>query len=328
MKSDAGEKSGLHSRNPHRFRYDFPSLIDACADLAPFVHKGMHGHDTIDFADDRAVKALNRALLFKFYDITDWDIPDGYLCPPIPGRADYIHHTADLLSGDNDGEIPKGSTVTVLDIGVGANCVYPIIGRKAYLWRFVGTDVDFAALESARRIVASNRSLNGSVEIRAQDDLQSIFRGTVSKGELFDLAICNPPFHSSIEEASSRTLRKVNNLRRSSTKTPQKEMGEKLVSAHLNFGGQHGELVFPGGELTFIGNMIIESVLFRENFLWFTSLVSRKENLGALYHLLRKNQAVEVKTIDMAQGQKISRIIAWTFKDVKVRAFWGKTRWH
>ena len=41
---------------------------------------------------------LNRAILMHHYGVKSWDIPAGYLCPPIPGRADYIHSVADLLA--------------------------------------------------------------------------------------------------------------------------------------------------------------------------------------------------------------------------------------
>ena len=46
------------------------------------------------------MKALNKALLAHFYAVKHWDIPDGFLCPPVPGRADYVHHLADLLAGE------------------------------------------------------------------------------------------------------------------------------------------------------------------------------------------------------------------------------------
>jgi 23S rRNA (adenine1618-N6)-methyltransferase len=46
--------------------------------------------------------------------------------PPIPGRADYIHYIADLLATTNSG-IPKETEYKDWDIGVGANCIYPII---------------------------------------------------------------------------------------------------------------------------------------------------------------------------------------------------------
>ena len=144
------EKLQLHPRNKHRQRYDFDRLSAACPDLKKFVALNKWGDDSIDFSDAEAVKMLNKALLIHFYDVKDWDIPPTYLCPPIPGRADYIHHIADLLADNNSGKIPVGSKIKCLDIGVGANCVYPIIGRAEYGWGFVGSDIDPLAIRSAR----------------------------------------------------------------------------------------------------------------------------------------------------------------------------------
>ncbi|MCP5854081.1 RlmF-related methyltransferase, partial [Klebsiella pneumoniae] len=84
------------------------------------------------------------------------DIPADYLCPPIPGRADYIHVAADLLAEDNAGEVPKGAQVRALDIGVGVNCIYPLLGHSDYRWRFLGSDIDPVALASAKAIVQAN----------------------------------------------------------------------------------------------------------------------------------------------------------------------------
>src|SRR5690606_24715537 len=116
---------------------------------------------SIDFFNPQAVKALNKALLFYYYDIVYWDIPENYLCPPIPGRADYIHYIADLLADNNKGIVPTGSEIKCLDIGVGANCIYPIIGVKEYGWSFIGADIDALAIKSAKKIIASNPSLQG-----------------------------------------------------------------------------------------------------------------------------------------------------------------------
>ncbi|WP_369527369.1 RlmF-related methyltransferase [Shimia thalassica] len=33
-------------------------------------------------------------------------MPAGYLCPPIPGRIDYIHYRADLFADNHNQEIP------------------------------------------------------------------------------------------------------------------------------------------------------------------------------------------------------------------------------
>jgi 23S rRNA (adenine1618-N6)-methyltransferase len=298
------EKSGLHPRNPHRFRYDFKKLIESCPQLAPFVAPNKYGNESVDFANPEAVKILNRALLIHFYDLTEWDIPENYLCPPIPGRADYIHHIADLLAMDNGGVIPRGEQVKVLDIGVGANCVYPIIGIKEYGWSFTGTDIDPVAIGSARRIIEQNPVLTGKVELRVQPVAADIFRGIVQPEEQFDLSICNPPFHSSMEEASEATRRKIFNLNPGkTTKTVQ------------NFGGQNIELIYQGGEEAFVRRMIQQSSRIPSQCKWFSTLIAKSDHLPAVYKSLQIARATDVRTINMAQGQKVSRIVAWRFGD-------------
>lgn len=300
--AESQEKSGLHPRNPHRFRYDFKKLIESCPDLAPFVAVNKYDNESIDFANPDAVKTLNQALLKHFYGITEWDIPANYLCPPIPGRADYIHHMADLLGTGFNGEIPRGDQIRVLDIGVGANCVYPIIGTHEYGWRFVGTDIDPVAIESAGKIVESNSVLKGMIELRLQPVPADIFRGIMQPDEHFDLSICNPPFHSSMEEASRATRRKISNLNPGkTTKTIQ------------NFGGQNVELCYQGGEEAFVRRMIQQSARIPAQCTWFTTLIARSDHLPAVYKSLEIARAAEVRTIDMAQGQKVSRVVAWRF---------------
>jgi 23S rRNA (adenine1618-N6)-methyltransferase len=294
-------KSQLHPRNKHRERYDFKALIRICPELAPYVIQNKYNDETINFFDSNAVKTLNRALLIYHYDIQYWNIPENYLCPPIPGRADYIHYIADLLSASK--QIPKGSPIKCLDIGVGANCIYPIIGFKEYGWSFVGSDIDPIATKSALKIIEANQTLKGNIEIRLQNDPKQIFTGIIQKEEKFHLTICNPPFHSSAKEAQSGTLRKLTNLKETKTQ-----------KVKLNFGGQNNELWCEGGEKQFILRMINESREFASSCLWFTTLVSKEVNLPGIYHALKKAGIETVKTINMGQGNKKSRIVAWTFQ--------------
>ena len=311
------EKISLHPRNKHRFRYDFPALIKSLSELKDFVFINPYGDQSVDFSNPDAVRMLNKALLKHFYAITHWDIPDGYLCPPIPGRADYIHYVADLLSASNEGQIPAGKSVKGIDIGVGANCVYPIIGRQEYGWNFVGSDVDHLAIKSASAIVAANPALSRGISIRHQYNKQHIFRGIVRPGEYYDFTICNPPFHSSAEDARMGTDRKLKNLGKNKGK-----------SATLNFGGKDSELWYQGGEVAFIRNMIVESKAYAQQCMWFTSLVSKSQNLPFITTMLKEGvRAHQVKIIEMAQGQKISRFIAWTFLSEKERVVWAKRRW-
>lgn len=313
----SGEKSGMHPRNPHRFRYDFEQLTGVCPELAPFVKLNQYNTESIDFANPKAVKLLNKAILKQFYGIAVWDIPENYLCPPIPGRADYIHHIADLLASGNDGIIPTGRSVSVLDIGVGASCVYPIIGHKAYGWHFVGSDIDPVAIRAASQIIAANPTLRGAVDCRLQSTPSNIFSKIIKRGEVFDLAICNPPFHSSPEEAAGETQRKSRNLASS-----------KVTIPVLNFGGQNTELWCEGGEAEFVRRMIKQSSELPERCLWFSSLISKKENLYGVYKALKKVGAKEVRTIEIAHGQKQSRIVAWTFFPKEQQVEWQQERWN
>ncbi|MGE9550656.1 23S rRNA (adenine(1618)-N(6))-methyltransferase RlmF [Erwinia amylovora] len=303
MKNTA-EKNQLHPRNRHRGRYDFPALIASHPPLAEFVAVNQYGDESIDFADPAAVRMLNQALLHHFYQIEHWIIPDGFLCPPVPGRADYIHHLADLLAEDNKAVVPRN--INVLDIGCGANCIYPLIGNREYDWRFTGSEVNAEAMRSANAVIAANPGLNRGVRLRRQKDPQAIFTGIIHKNEQYHAVICNPPFHASASDAQQGSQRKVRNL-------------GLAKNSPLNFGGQQDELWCEGGEKAFIARMIDESVAFARQCIWFTSLVSRKENLPDIWRALEQAGAVDVRTVDMAQGQKQSRFIAWTFMEKPAR---------
>lgn len=301
----------LHPRNRHQGRYDFPALIAGSPELAAFVILNPYGKRSIDFADPEAVKVFNRALLRHHYGIAHWDIPPGYLCPPIPGRADYLHGLADLLAEDAPG-IPRGPAVRVLDIGVGANCIYPLIGHRDYGWRFVGTDIDPLALDSARAIVEANH-LGGAIELRRQAHPERLFAGVLEAGERLDLTLCNPPFHASLDEATRGSQRKWRNL-------GKLDPSRRLPV--LNFGGQGAELWCEGGEAGFLQRMVAESVAVAGQVLWFSSLVSKAANLAGMQAHLRRVEARDVRVVDMAQGQKRSRFVAWSFHDAATRRAW------
>ena len=297
------QKPGLHPRNRHHSRYDLEALCQAVPALRDFITLSPAGEQTINFADPLAVKTLNKALLAHFYAVKEWDIPEGFLCPPVPGRADYIHHLGDLLS-DESGNVVKGANI--LDIGVGANCIYPLIGAHEYGWRFTGSETHAEAFTSAQAILSANPSLNRMIRLRRQKDTTAMFNGVIHKNEQYDATLCNPPFHDSAAAARAGSERKRRNL------------GQDRDDA-LNFGGQQQELWCEGGEVSFIKQMIAESKGFARQVMWFTSLVSKGENLPPLYRALTDVGAVKVVKKEMAQGQKQSRFIAWSFMDDEQR---------
>ena len=288
------KKGELHPNNPHKGRYDFKVLVDKLPELKSFIIKNPIGEETIDFSDNQAVVCLNKALLKTYYNIDNWDIPAGFLCPPIPGRADYIHYIAELLT--------KKKNINVLDIGTGANCIYPIIGSQTFDWNYTASDIDPKSIENAQKIIDSNEKLKNKVKLKLQKDRNHIFVGVIEKNDKFDLTMCNPPFHSSLEDALKANQRKVNNLNK----------GNKNIQKGLNFGGQKAELWCPGGERLFLKKMAKESVNFALQVYYFTSLISNKENIKPTIKVLEKLGA-KCKVLEMSQGQKISRVLAWTF---------------
>jgi 23S rRNA (adenine1618-N6)-methyltransferase len=308
-------KPGLHPRNRFRQGYDFVHLAQVHPPLAAFVTSHHDGRPSIDYADAQAVKALNKALLMDAYKLEYWDIPDGYLCPPIPGRSDYIHNLADLLALSNRKAIPKGEHVAVLDVGTGANVIYPIIGVHEYGWSFVGSDVDSTALSSAEKIMRDNAAMRDRFELRLQPDRKHVLDGLILKTDQFDVTMCNPPFFGSEQESQKAGLRKFRNLGK---REPERDI--------RNFGGSESELWIEGGELAFVTKLIKESRNYRSQVLWFTSLVSKKENLPTIYNVFDEVEAVQIKTIHMSQGLKSSRFVAWSYLNAEQQEIWAKHR--
>lgn len=306
-------KEGFHLRNKHRFGYDLAKCVESDPALKGYIRNNKLGQPAIDFSDPSSVKALNGAMLKSCYGVKHWSIPDNYLCPSIPSRADYIHRIADLVNHDaKPGEFK--SDVVGLDIGVGASCIYPIVGVTDYNWKFVGTDVDDLALQSAQAIVNGSPHLTNSVKLRKQYNPKFIFRGVVKKGDMFDFCVANPPFHASEAAAQKGSERKWRNLNKPKLVGKGGKDGNKAPV--LNFGGASQELICDGGEVGFVSRMIRESAdpFIRSRVKVFTSLVSSRDNLEVIYRILDKTPEIDqVYTVEMQHGQKKSRIVAWKY---------------
>lgn len=307
-------KSKLHPRSKHRERYDLTALIASHPPLKAYVAPNIHGDESIDFFDPIAVKTLNTALLKHHYGVQHWDIPIGYLCPPIPGRMDYLHYAADLLMSHNNGVLAKN--IKCMDIGCGANCIYPMLGASAYGWSFIASELDEVALTAAQKNIDANIQFKDKVELRLQTNPNDLLFGALKRNELVDLVICNPPFHESKEASEAATLRKLRNLKSS-----------KIKEVAKNFGGKSNELWCEGGEKRFIKDLIYESKTYANNCFWFTSLVSEKALLPSLEQSAKFNGATEVVFIPMGQGNKTSQVVAWTFLNKKQQKAWVESRW-
>jgi len=255
----------MHARNRHKAYLDYWDLAERQPSLEKYVYTNAYGGASIDYTDQKALQELTNCLLREFYDIVGWSIPEGYLCPPVPQRADYIHNIADLLvlpgSSAESPELARGPGVRGLDIGTGASCIYSLLGAREYGWSFIGSDIDRGALDSARTIVARN-SLRSQIDLRLQSDPGHIFRGVLREGEQVAFCVCNPPFHESLDWAARAASTKWQRLGRSS-------QGEAL-----NYQGKPSELCCEGGEVGFVKRMAEESAQdsLRGACLWFSAM--------------------------------------------------------
>jgi 23S rRNA (adenine1618-N6)-methyltransferase len=242
--------------------------------------------------------------LYAYYNITYWDFSDKNLCPPIPGRVDYIHHLATLLGASRIKE-----KITVLDIGAGATCIYPLLGNAEYNWQFLASDVDKNSLKNAQLIIDKN-NLSDKIKLKFQADKSHILKGILNSSEKITASMCNPPFFKSEAEGLEATSRKL------------KGLGKQTDGIVKNFSGTSSELWYPGGEKAFLHNYLYESSLFKEQCFWFTTLVSNKDHVRSMKVSLKKLGAYEVKVLQMKHGNKISRIVAWTFFNETQQKAW------
>jgi len=310
-------KDYLHPRSYHRGSYDYSKLVSKFPPLEEHLITSENKLTTINYTDATAVKALNKAILLSDYGIEYWDIPDNYLCPAVPGRAEYLHHAADIL-GSFSSRFPTGSQVKCLDIGVGANCIYPIIGRKVYKWSFIGSDINEHSLKAAQKIVSKNVLLKEQVSLRQQKDPSKIIEGILQPDEYIDLVICNPPFFESAKAARQASLKKAQGLTKSKPTS---------LKTSRNFRGQHNELWCPGGELTFVRKLIQESQTTATSCFLYSSLISKTKNLEKLQIELDRAEVKYSTAIQLALGNKKSHILAWSFLKPKQMKIWAKARW-
>ncbi len=292
----------LHNRTPHSQGYDLELLCQQTPALARWLITTPAGKQSIDFHRPEAVKTLNQALLRTHYQL-QWSLASGYLCPPVPGRADYLHRIADIMAESNHGQVPSGSQVKVLDIGCGANCIYPLLGNRSYQWQFIGSDIDAQALQHARQLIHDNQ-LQAVIQLRQQQHPKHSFNGIIKPGDIIDFTLCNPPFHRSQQQAEQGSRRKWRNLKRHSDKSP---------AFQLNFAGQSHELYCEGGEPGFVVAMIRESQRWSQQVSWFSTLLSKHTTLPVAERQLNKLPIQQLRIIHLQHGNKTSRLLCWSF---------------
>lgn len=294
----------MHPRNAFRdANPDFGALAARQPALKPHLIPCGKGRFRLDFTSYDATVALNRALLADSYGIRSWNLPPGHLCPAVANRANYVHWIEDLLRLSRPAGCPeRGAAVRGLDVGVGANCVYPLIAASLNGWSFVGADITDAAIDAARANVVANPSVAGRIEIRdcrqsprdanregegEAGDGGGVLLPAIRADERFAFCMCNPPFFETMAEAEQ--------------------------NPSTDFGGTEAEMCCEGGEDAFTRRIYADSLRLRERVHWYTTMCGKKDTMKRLRRLLEVRRVPSVRTAAFHQGRTTRWGVAWSF---------------
>lgn len=184
---------------------NFEELSKLYPEFGKFVFKNKYNTYSINWKCKYAQKELCRTLLHHDFGVEYWDIPDGFLIPSLTSRCNYIHWIDDILGRH------WGTNIKGLDIGTGANCIYPLVGNKTYKWKFLATDINPDALLIANKIISMN-NLNDSIQLLEQFNSDCIFKNIIHERDYFHFSMCNPPYFS-YDEIKRNNPYKVNYLK-------------------------------------------------------------------------------------------------------------------
>ncbi|OBZ66401.1 putative methyltransferase-like protein C27D7.08c [Grifola frondosa] len=317
----------MQPRNPYRTPPDFVALAAAYPPLQPHLIQTANGA-TINFMDDAAQRRLTEALLHHDFRLS-MTLPNDRICPPVPNRLNYVLWIEDIIEATSLADPPhhpeqiKGLDMQVhvllyhgcvraddSNSGTGASAIYPLLGCQMHRdWSFVATDIDEVSLQYARLNVRQN-ALEDRVTVVQSDPAGPIFlpltnareqemEASISQDLEFDFTMCNPPFYRDREEMVKSA-----------------EGKESAPNAVLT--GADVELITPGGEVAFVGKMILESLHIQKHCRWYTSMLGKMSSLKDLAALLREHQIDNYAISDLVQGQTRRWVMAWSFGDARL----------
>lgn len=294
----AMEEPGMHPKNIYRYETpNFRQLVDIFPELKQYTIKANDGHAGLDFRNWDACRELVKVQFTHDFGII-WTIPRPHLIPPLANRLNYLCFIHDLIClWSPDPKNRPSYEYNILDIGCGANLVYPLLGTSYFGWSFVGCDIQMDALLIAARNRDSNPSVSPRIILKkvarqpSQGDGQSATSGILGSclqdGDMFDACVCNPPFFSN-----------------------ENDMGQ---NPSTDYGGTHTEMVYQGGEECFVSEMVRDSEKHRASVAWFSTMVGKKKTLKNVKKLLYSLDDTVIRTNELVQGTTHRWVIAWSF---------------
>ena len=265
---------------------DFKFLSEEFPEFKKYVYINKYGGYSINWKNPNSIKELVKTILNKFFNITYYEIPENFLIPTLTSRYNYLNYINKLFTKL---EIENKEKI-LIDIGTGANLIYPLLGYKLYNWKFIASEINEDAINIGKKIIKEN-NLEKEILIIKQNDSKKIFENIINFNNKYLCSICNPPFFDINTEIKKDNLYTDNEY-------------------------NYNEVYCEGGEIFFIKEMIKESYIYKKNIFLFSSLIGRKSNMKKIYSVMKNLKEMSLlKKITIKQGKNARWIIIWSFYD-------------
>ena len=272
------------------FKPDFLTLIKEFPELKKYILKqneDNEGEFQFDWSNNELSLLMDKSILNYYFDIKYYDIPNGFLIPPIPSRINYINLINSIITKlIKDIDIKN---IIGIDIGTGANIIYPILGYSIYKWKFICTEINKEAYNNAKLILQKN-NLENNINIIKQNNKDNIFISILNRENKYIFSMCNPPYYNYENEI---------------------KLEDKKRDNEYNF----DEIYYKNGEFGFFQRYFEESICYKNNVFLYTILIGKKINAENIYDKLSSyNDIIKIYNMQkILTGNNVRYIIYWSF---------------
>ena len=229
---------------------------------------------------------MTKCILNYYFKIKYYSISNNFLIPTVPSRLNYINVINSLLK--SYGVKNNEKEIIGIDIGTGANIIYPLLGYSVYKWKFICSEINEQAFENASKIIKEN-NLEENIKLIKQKYNNFIFIGIINRENRYTFTMCNPPYYDYEEEI---------------------KIEDKKRDCEYNF----DEIYYKNGEIGFFDKYFEESICYWKNVFIFTFLIGKKSNAEKIYEKISENKGIKFFDIKRIKtGNNMRYIIYWSF---------------
>jgi 23S rRNA (adenine1618-N6)-methyltransferase len=269
----------------NEFKPDFLILIKEFPELKKYIIKYDEKIEefSFDWSNNDLSLLMTKSILNYYFNIKYYDIPKGFLIPPVPSRLNYLNLINELIK-----DIEKENIIGV-DIGTGANIIYPILGNSVCDWKFICSEINNESYNNAKLILQKN-NLEENINLIKQENKNNIFVSIINQENKYTFSMCNPPYYDYEQEI---------------------KIEDKKRDTEYNF----DEVYYEKGELGFFERYFEESICYKKNIFLFTILIGKKSNSEIIYDKINSYNNI-IKLCDIKKimtGNNVRYIIYWSF---------------